>query len=212
MASVQSFIRTEVCRGEFPAPNGDEAFAAYAIAAGKGLIPEMEKAARQTLNHPMTFEVLGEGLRLFESWTLCDLVYFRKRCRDNFITCLDSFLEIQPPGPSSIWVGCPEVMSRPSRRPLLLPRWLEELLSRNQNDLKLQKFTQSLNLHSRIRLEYFMALQNHGICNFCSMVHITNGSTFCAELENRLAQARDEVTYPLYGYQVPRGLLFVGRR
>ena len=74
MTSVQSSIRAEVSRGVFPAPNGAEAFAAYAIAAGKGLIPEMEKAARQTLDHPMTFEVLGEGLRLFEGWALRELV------------------------------------------------------------------------------------------------------------------------------------------
>jgi hypothetical protein len=210
MASVLSLIRSEVRRGgEFPAPNGAEAFHAYAIAASKGLIPEMENAARQTLDHPMTFEVLGEGLRLFEGWAMCELVSFRKRCRDNFITCLDSFLEIQPPGPSSIWVGCPEVMLRSRSR--LLPRWLNELLSRNQNDLKLQKFTQPLDIHSRIRGEYFAALQNHATCNFCSVVHIRNGSTFCAELENKLSQARDNVTYFLY-FQVPRDLLFVGRR
>ena len=110
MASVQSSIRAEVKRGEFPAPKGAEAFPAYAIASSKGLIPEMENAARQTLDHPMTFEVLGEGLRLFEGWALRDLASFRKRCRDSLITCLDSFLEVQPPGPSSIWVGCPEVM------------------------------------------------------------------------------------------------------
>ena len=195
MTSVQSSIRAEVSRGVFPAPNGAEAFAAYAIAAGKGLIPEMEKAARQTLDHPMTFEVLGEGLRLFEGWALRELVNFRKRCRDHLITCLNSFLEIQPPGPSSIWVGCPDVMSRPSRGPLLLPRWLNEFLSRNHNDLRLRKFTQSLDIHSRIRGEYFTALQNHATCNFCSVVHIRNGSTFCAELENKLRQARNKVTY-----------------
>jgi hypothetical protein len=200
MNSVQSSIRVKVSRGEFPAPKGAEAFAAYAIAAGKGLIPEMENSARQTLDHPMTFEVLGEGLRLFEGSTLRDLVIFRKRCRDSFITCLDSFLEVHSPGPSSIWVGCTEAMpaSRHSRRPRVLPRWLNELLSRNQNDLKLQKFTQSLDIHSRIRGEYFTALQNHGVCIFCSMVHIKNGLTFCTELENKLAQARDKVTYFLY--------------
>ncbi|KAF8472310.1 hypothetical protein DFH94DRAFT_655574 [Russula ochroleuca] len=190
MTSVQSSIRSEVRRGgEFPTPKGAEAFPAYAIAAGNGLIPEMENAARQTLDHPMTFEVIGEGLRLFEGWALRDLVNFRRLCRTSLIKCLDSFLEIQLPGPSSIWIGCPEVMSRPSRYPRVLPKWLNELLSRNRNDLKLQKFTQSLDIHSRIREEYLAALQNHATCNFCTVVHIRNGSTFCAELENKLAQA-----------------------
>ncbi|KAF8460691.1 hypothetical protein DFH94DRAFT_687167 [Russula ochroleuca] len=61
MASVQSFICAEVSRGEFPLPKGAEAFLSYAIAAGKGLVPEMENAARQTLDHLMTFEILREG-------------------------------------------------------------------------------------------------------------------------------------------------------
>ena len=154
-------------RGTFPAPKGAEAFPAYAIASSKGLIPEMENAARQTLDHPMTFEILGEGLRLFEGWALRDLANFRKRCRDNLITCLDSFLEVQPPGPSSIWVGCPEVMpTRTLRENRVLPKWLNQLLSQNQNNLKLQKFTRPLDIHSRIRQEYFMALQNHAILHF----------------------------------------------
>ena len=60
MVSVQSSIRAEVSRGDFPAPSGAGAFSAYAIASAKGLIPEMEYAARLTLNHPMTFEILAE--------------------------------------------------------------------------------------------------------------------------------------------------------
>jgi hypothetical protein len=79
MTSVQSYIRLQVKWEEFPAPKGTEAFAAYAIASAKGLIPEMEYAARLTLNYPMTFENLGEGLRLFEGSALHDLVNFRKR-------------------------------------------------------------------------------------------------------------------------------------
>jgi hypothetical protein len=120
MVSMQSSIRVEVNRGEFPAPKGAEAFPAYAIASGRGLIPEMANAARKTLDYPLTFEILGEGLRLFEGWALRDLVNFRKRCRDSFISCLDSFLEVQTLGPSDIWIGhgCPEVMSnRPSWGP-----------------------------------------------------------------------------------------------
>jgi hypothetical protein len=196
-------MRAEVKRGVFPAPDGAEAFLAYAIAAGKGLVPEMENAARLTLDQLMTFDILGEGLRLFEGWALHDLVSFRKRCRDKFITCLDTFIDVQPPGPSSIWVGCPEVM--PTRaeagayRPnLTLPRWLKELLSRNRNVLRLQTFTHPLDIQSRIRQEYLMALQNHATCIFCLGVHLMNGSTFCAELENKLAEARDEVGYSLH--------------
>jgi hypothetical protein len=205
MASVQSSIRAGVKRGEFPAPKGAEVFAAYAIASAKELIPEMENAARLTLDRPMTFEILGEGLQLFEGWALHDLVNFRRRCRDNLVTCLDSFFEVQPPGPSSIWVGCPEVMPTSTRalreryrQNPVLPTWLSQLLSRNQNNLKLQKFTYPLDIHLRISGEYFKALQTHLDCNFCLGVHATKGLTFITELKDKLEQARDKVTHSLY--------------
>ena len=180
-------------------PTGPEAFAAYAIASAKDLIPETEDAARQTLNHPMSFEVIGEGLRLFEGWALRDLVNFRKRCRDSFIACFDPFLEAQPLGPSSIWVGCPEVMpTRALRQNRILPRWLTQLLIQNQNDLRLQKFTHPLNMHPKIRRDYAMAFQTHLDCKFCLGVYATKGSSFYTELKNRLTQARDKVIYFLY--------------
>ena len=200
MDSVQSFIRAEVNRGEFPSPKGVETFLAYAIAGVKGLIPEMENAACQTLDHPMTFDNLGEGLRLFEGWALRDLAFFRKQCRDDFITCLDPYIGVEPSGPSSIWVGCPEAM--PPKRPdqyyytprRALPTWLNQVLSRNLNDLRVQKFTHPLDIHSRIREEYTTALQSHENCLFCLGVHIREGTKFCTELENNLAHSRDKVT------------------
>ena len=202
MASVQSSIRAKVKLEEFPAPKGAEAFPAYAIASAKSLIPEMERAARLTLDHQMTFETLGEGLRLFEGWALRDLIGFRKRCRDNLIACIDSFLDVQPSGPSSIWVGCPEVLLLTPiqlylRRPRALPRWLNELLSRIQGDLK-RKITCPFDIHSRIRQEYLAAFQFHSTCYFCSATNGKKGSAYCAELENKLAQAINEVSYSLY--------------
>ena len=202
MASVQSTIRAEVKRGKFPVPKGAEAFPAYAIASRKGLIPEMESAARQTLESPMTFEVLGEGLRLFEGAALRDLASFRKRCRDSLVTCLILFQDIEPSGPSSIWVGCPEVMpasfsrNRNHQPNRALPRWLTHLFQ-NQVDLEIQTFTLPLDIHLRIRQEYLMALQKHTDCLFCLGVHVRNGVTFCAELEKKLAQARDKVQLSL---------------
>jgi len=77
MVSIQSHIRAEIQRGTFPAPIESDGFSAYAIASSKGLIPEMENAARLTLGHPMTFESLGEGLRSFKGRALCDLLHYR---------------------------------------------------------------------------------------------------------------------------------------
>jgi hypothetical protein len=147
MNLVQSSIRAEVSRREASlAPKGAEAFSAYAIATAKGLIPEIENAAYLTLFQPMTFEILGEGLRLFQGWALRDLGDFRKRYIDNVIACLDSFLEAEPPGPSSIWVGCPEVMliGSPSGTYPVLPILLYQLFSRSLNEWKHDKFTRQL--------------------------------------------------------------------
>jgi BTB/POZ domain len=185
MVSVQSFIRTEVSRGASPGPKGAEALPAYAIASAKDLIPEMENAARMTLDHPMTFEILGEGLRLFEGWTLRDLVNYRKRCRDNLVMCLDSFLEALP------------------------FRWLNQLLLRKKNELRLETFTRSLDIHSRIRQEYAIALQNHEALSYCPEADKRRGSILCAVLENKLAQALDKVTYS-FCFRVSRDLPLVG--
>jgi hypothetical protein len=198
MVSVQSFIRAEVSRGAFPAPSGAKAYSVYAIASAKDLIPEMESAARQTLDHPLTFEMFGKGL---EGWAMADLASFRSRCRDNLIACLDSFLEVEPPGPSNIWVGCPYVSKRPAPSgPVVrvLPLWLQELLSRIRNDLKLQMYTHPLDIHSRIREEYVNALQTHLDCKFCVAVHVKKGFAYCAELKKKLEQARNKVGLPFY--------------
>ena len=77
MESVQSNIRSAVFHGKFPSPAKAEAFSAYAIASGLGLVPEAEDAARLTLGQPMTFESLGDGLRLFKGRALCDLIRYR---------------------------------------------------------------------------------------------------------------------------------------
>jgi hypothetical protein len=203
MVSVQSSIRAAVSRGASPGPKRAEVFAVYAVASAKDLIPEMENAARQTLNHPMTFEILGETLRLFEGWALRDLVNFRKRCKDNLVTCFDSFLEVQPPGPSSIWVGCPEVMPSGPLQDPVLPRWLYRLISNSRNGLKLQNFTRPLRLStsSTVRRSIVESLRTHATCVFCSGVDTTNGSTYCAELANKLAQALNKVPHSLYFFK-----------
>jgi hypothetical protein len=197
MVLVQSSIRAEVSRGGFPEPSGAEVFHAYAIASSKRLIPEMQNAARRTLCHPMTFEVLGEGLRLFEGCALRDLASFRKRCRDNLIACLETFLDVHAEAPSNIWVSCPESIPDGSSwnlpHPEVLPGWLDQLFLWIIDDIKQEAFTQPLTIPSTIRGKYLSALQSHGDCNFCLRVHATRGSAYCAELEDKLAQVRDKV-------------------
>ena len=199
MNSIQSLIRTKVESGEFPAPEGTEAFAAYAIASGKGLIPEMESAARSTLYHPMTFKILGEGLRLFEDWALRDLADFRGRCWDNTVACLLLYLEVGPSAPSKIWVGCPEVTpnapsSEECQQIRTLPKWLKHLLSRTLDDPELRKFTCPLTIRSSLwEGEYLSAFKSHANCNFCLRIQAISGLKYRLDLSEMLIQAMEKV-------------------
>lgn len=195
MDQAQSFIRAEVGRGVFPTPTGNEVFGAYAIAFGKRLIPEMESAACSTLDYPMTLETLGAGLRLFEGSALQDLVRFRKRCRDNLVTCLKSFLNLRDL-PFNIWVSCRGLSSNSylswQTEAEYSPPWLSDLFQRLLKELD-HAFTKPLPNPSNIRDEYTSALQAHTIssgnitCITCVLVHAMRGEAFCKELKNRLA-------------------------
>jgi hypothetical protein len=94
MGAVQSSIRAEVTSRPPPALDGAQVFRAYAIASRNEITPEKEKIARLTLDQPMTFEHLGDELRLFEGRALSELARFRKSCRVNLISCFDSFAHI----------------------------------------------------------------------------------------------------------------------
>jgi hypothetical protein len=193
MTSVQSFIRDEVNRGAFPAPKDAEAFNAYAIASGSGLIPEMENAARQTLDHPMTFEILGEGLRLFDGWALRDLANFRRRYRDHLVSCFESFLKTNE-SLFTIWTPCALYLTSYTYHPFL-PSWLAELFQQHLNKSR-KAFSRPLFNPRNIRGEYLLALKNHlksYNCDSCSISHSLDGEAFCKELEDRLAQALSEV-------------------
>jgi hypothetical protein len=216
MASVQSYIRAEVSHGVFPTAKGTEAVSAYAIASGKGLVPEMEKAARQTLDHPMTFEVLGEGLRLFEGWALRDLADLRKRYRDNLKLCFESFFKTKE-SPFKIWTRCasytvhhgrscgeyqchcsPRLYSLSkvpmSDRPgiILLPSWLAQLYQKHDDESR-EAFSKPLFNPQSIRGEYLSTLQTHinsHSCVSCTKIHTEKGETFCKDLEDRLTSGK----------------------
>ncbi len=220
MASIQSYIRAEVSHGAFPTPKGVEAFSAYAIASGKGLVPEMENAARQTLDHPMTFEFLGEVLLLFEGWALRDLASFRKRYRDNLVLCFESFLK---PGESqsNIWTPCASYINDSNRygyygshNPVSyalsnlpmsqtntsLPSWLAELYQKYLDESH-EAFSKSLFNPRSIRGEYLSALDAHISsldCVSCAKVHSLNGEAFCKALEDTLTQVLSEVCASLF--------------
>ena len=201
-------IREGIFRKQFPAPKGIDAFPAYAIASEKELLPEVKCAARSTLEYPMTFEILGKGLRYFTGRALRNLADLRKRCNDNMVMCLDSYLDVEPSGPSSIWVGCPEVIPSTSsletrQQSRALPIWLNDYLSRCRNDLKSEPFTRPLVLNSRLWMKYLTAYRTHSNCKFCREVGTKIGFEYIFELERKLKQAIDKVLH-FWTFQVPQ--------
>ena len=195
MASIQSYIRAEVVRGSFPAPIGTEAFHAYAIASNLWLIPEMDSAARLTLDYPMTFESLGEALQYFKGRVLCDLVRYRKRCRDDLVSCLDSFLDVD--SRCQIWGGCGGRDA--DGVPLGVTTWLHKFFTSKSAELE-KSFMHAAFSPSNILEEYLEALKEHR-CNSCFRVQATKGAAFCRELQDELAQALDKVNSPvLFGF------------
>jgi hypothetical protein len=199
MVSIQSNIRAEINRRGSPTPLGaDDAFHKYAIASRLRLIPEMESAARLTLGYPMTFESLGDRLHSFSGRALCDLVRYRKRCRDNLVSCLNSFFNVH--SRRQIWAGCQKPYAPggwgtvPQNGPTT---WLHDFFTSKIVELK-NGFTDAISSPSYIIEGYIAALKNHtqSSCNSCVRVPV-EVHTFCMELEDELAQALNEVSTPL---------------
>ncbi|KAH9166761.1 hypothetical protein EDB89DRAFT_2075482 [Lactarius sanguifluus] len=202
MGAVQSSIRAEVTRRPPPTLDGAQAFHAYAIVSNCRLIPEMEVVAQLTLDRPMMFEYLGDELELFEGRALRELASFRKGCRDNLVSCIESFLSIN--SASKIWVDCPRrpKTSQPKTSPpktspptVTLPTWVHNLFSPLIEELK-QAFTSPLIKPSSIREKYLEGLRKHAapdLCTFCLGVHALKGEWYCMQLEKALAQAREKM-------------------
>ncbi|KAI9450611.1 hypothetical protein BJY52DRAFT_1191703 [Lactarius psammicola] len=202
MGTVQSAIRAEILLRPPSARNGAQAFRAYAIASSSQLTLEMDTAARLTLDQPMTFEHLGDELRLFEGPALRELSRYRKSCRDNLVSCLESFLDIDS-GPSKIWLDCHQRVSSSISgfgMPRDLPRdpgpklsvWVRNMITPQIEELK-HAFTRPLIKSSSIREKYLEALRKHAApdrCTPCLGVHAMKGEWYCVQLEQALAQAR----------------------
>ncbi|KAH9023519.1 hypothetical protein EDB84DRAFT_1580438 [Lactarius hengduanensis] len=202
MDTVQSSIRTEVSRRKLSFLDGTQVFRAYAIASSSRLIPEMDTAARLSLDLPMTFEYLGVELRLFEGWALRALVNFRILYKDNLISCFDTFLDTSS-GPSTIWAleNLRETADLLASRDKpggtqSLPAWLHNLF-RGEMGGSLRTFISPLVGPSEIRAKYMSALQKHVTmdkCKFCPGVHVLEGENYIAELERALTQIRNTTT------------------
>ena len=202
MDAVQSSIRAEVSRRGSLSSTGAGVFRVYAVARSKGLVPEFVAAARLTLGYPLTFENLGDELRLFDGWALRDLADFRLRSIHNLRSNWESFLDCLE-GPSKVWVGCPTAKNMFSRDVRHLPTWLDSCLrlpvrvtahdgfssfGLTSEDTFIEVIPTSVQVCDR----YMKALQSHvkqKDCSFCMKVHILEGENFCAKMKDILVKA-----------------------
>ena len=195
MDVAQSSIRAEVAR-RLRSSTRAGVFLVYAIACRKGLIPEMEMAARLTLGHPLTFESLGEMLRLFEGRALRDLADSRLRSIHNFCLNWKSFSDCLS-GPSKIWVGCPTANCEDEDN--RLPAWLQDCLRSRLvmadawSKLKVRdRFTETIPTSVHLCGKYSKGLRSHvkeKDCKFCMKVHILEGENFCEKMKDISARA-----------------------
>ena len=195
MDVAQSSIRAEVAR-RLRSSTRAGVFLVYAIACRKGLIPEVEIAARLTLGYPLTFESLGEKLRLFEGRALRDLADFRLRSIHNFCLNWKLFSDCLS-GPSKIWVGCPTANREDDDN--RLPAWLQDCLRLRLvmadawSKLKVRdRFTETIPTSVHLCGKYSKGLRSHvkeKDCKFCMKVHILEGENFCEKMKDISARA-----------------------
>lgn len=198
MATVLSTVRSEIgCQ----LPTTKDAFRAYAIACSKQLIPEMKTAARLTLDHPMTFDVIADALPLFEGSALSDLIHFRKRRRNKLISFFEGFLDGSD-SLSNIWFGC-----RRTKRPYsalqsdkgTLAGWLRDLISSHIDTLQ-ETYANPLPKASSLRQEILAALHTHisgTNCSSCPTVYTsTEGEAFHDQMYRRASKARNGTYFP----------------
>jgi hypothetical protein len=197
MGAVQSSIRAEIDRRELLSPTDPiRAFRVYAVACSKRLIPEMETAARLTLDYPMTFESVGEALRSFDAWALRGLAEFRLRCTRDLSSRIDSFSDGQNDGPSKIWADCPSDELKYDDFPKI-PRWLGGIFYSHYksgfvNDH--HDFAKTVPTAVQLRDGFLQALQKHikaKDCHFCLKVYMLKGEKYCEEMDDMLEQARN---------------------
>ncbi|KAI0289284.1 hypothetical protein BC826DRAFT_1107143 [Russula brevipes] len=198
MVAVQSSVRAEASRRGLLSPPHAEAFRMYAIAYSRRLSPEMENAARLTLDYPLTFESLGVALRSFEGRALQDLADFRRRCTKSIPFQLMAFLDGHL-GPSKIWVGCPTAPANER-----LPGWLQKML--RTKIVCLDDFTHTIPAPSRFDKEFLAAVQAHvneNDCHSCMKVFMLSGEAFCSKIKKTLGQMRN---VPYQSSEGPPGL------
>ena len=222
MVGLQSRIRAEIQTRTFPTLTGPETFRSYAISSGGQLPSEAEKLAHLTLEFPMTFEYLCDELPSFQGWALRDLVNFRKRCRDNIVSCFESFLKLNQP-PFNIWVPCTNtttgstaycqycsgqycghnrLYSNTSVATGTTASWLTQLFQKHLDE-SCEAFSKPLFNPQSIRDLYLSALKDHissmSTCVSCTKVHSLEGEKFCKEVTDRLTVALSEVcTFSLF--------------
>ena len=193
MDTVSSNVRREMVL-----PTTEAAFHAYAIASSKRLIPEMETAARLTLNHPMTFESIIDALPSFEGSALHDLIHFRKRCRDNLLSFFIDLVDGND-NLSTAWYNCRTRTKRPHSALQsddgVLAGWFRDLVSEYIKSLR-EIYTCPLPKSSSLRKEFTEALSAHVSgtkCTSCSNLYATEGEALREKWLRRVSKARDKV-------------------
>jgi hypothetical protein len=195
MTTVLSTVRSEIGR-QLPAT--ESPFRAYAIASSKQLIPEMETAARLSLDHPMSFKAIGEALPFFNGTSLQNLANFRRRCCDKLLSFFEGFVDGSD-GLSKIWFSCSRT-KRPQFNTVTLAKWLSDFILQYTESLK-ETYTNPLPKPPSLRKEFIANILPHisrDCCCSCTTVYAREGEAFLDQLSCTVSKIRDEVRISLH--------------
>jgi hypothetical protein len=175
-------------RNEMVLPATEASFRAYTMASSKRLIPEMEAAARVTLDRPMTFELIMDDLLFFEGSALQDLIDFRQRCRDNLLSFFVSFVNSKD-SLSKAWRNSCQYYRED------IPEWFRNLVSQHIKNLQ-DPYDCPLPNTSTLRKEINEAARSHlseTRCAPCSKLYYADWDALCDKWLRRVTKARDKV-------------------
>ena len=134
------------------------------------LYPPSAPLYTQPLYHPLTFESLGDALRLFEGQGLRNLAYFSLRNMRDFTSNLRTFFKSLE-GSSKIWADCPtEAVWKD------LPYWVRDCHWLSLSEFRLAEdnsLTKTIPTDAQLCGKYLKALRRHVIerdCNSCLSV------------------------------------------
>jgi hypothetical protein len=153
----------------------------------------METAARLTLDHPMTFEAVGDALQVSDGSALHNLFRLCRRCRDKLLSFVKGFVDGSDIL-TTICFDCIRSRSAPKSKKAVPAGWLRDLILKRTERLN-ETYIYPFPRHSSLHEEFVTALLTHiseTHCPSCVATRNTNGEVYHNQLYIIVSMAGDD--------------------